>query len=234
HTMRRFIRPWHLLAAFLMAIALNITFTFMEKPIGASMPWLQWHTLEREPFSIVPESLLHLVSHESRIRRVRSINQTTWIGGPTLIGQPPHALYDLWQSPGYTVMVVRTQYGTPLPTRTVRSVDDGYLTVCYIELSNQIDWRPSFIHDASPQPFRAPTETAFHAAGFVLNPIIITAFLYPALLALSKLTLLFTHRRRRRERLGLCLNCAYDIRGLSRCPECGLMRDRPDALNETA
>ncbi len=34
--------------------------------------------------------------------------------------------------------------------------------------------------------------------------------------------LLPTLRRRRRERLGLCLYCGYDLRGsINRCPECG-------------
>lgn len=28
-------------------------------------------------------------------------------------------------------------------------------------------------------------------------------------------------RRRRRRRLGLCLKCAYSVKGLERCPECG-------------
>jgi hypothetical protein len=47
---------------------------------------------------------------------------------------------------------------------------------------------------------------------------------YPALLALPFPAMWFAHfrRHRRRRKLGLCLNCGYDLRAShDRCPECG-------------
>ncbi len=76
-------------------------------------------------------------------------------------------------------------------------------------------WRPRFDRSALPTMAR----------------LVVPLWILVALLALSlTLCCLPERRRRKREKLGLCLKCGYDLRGSGeRCPECGTAfeMDRP-------
>ncbi len=59
-------------------------------------------------------------------------------------------------------------------------------------------------------------------------PLWIPTFLFGSIFCLCRS--LHRHRCRKRKKLGLCLECGYDLRGSGeRCPECGTLveRDRP-------
>ncbi len=61
--------------------------------------------------------------------------------------------------------------------------------------------------------------------------VLIVPLWMPTLLfaALTWFTLLPAHRRRKRKKLGLCLQCGYDLRASKdRCPECGEAFETPE------
>lgn len=66
---------------------------------------------------------------------------------------------------------------------------------------------------------QVPPAVTYHPLGLILNPII---YALPVWLVMMGVRwLLLARRARRRERLGLCARCAYDLGELAACPECG-------------
>ncbi len=73
-------------------------------------------------------------------------------------------------------------------------------------------------------PNGSPIEATRWGIGICI-PLSVPTLLFVALFALSRP--LWHSRRRRRERLGLCLRCGYDLRASeARCPECGAAFER--------
>lgn len=64
-----------------------------------------------------------------------------------------------------------------------------------------------------------PPSVTYHPLGLILNPIIYALPIW--LLVMGIRWAFITRRCRRRERLGLCVGCAYELGELSVCPECG-------------
>jgi hypothetical protein len=81
------------------------------------------------------------------------------------------------------------------------------------------------LHLGVPSPFNLQSTNIPHAnylpvlplwPGFAINTIFYGTFVFAAMAGASAL------KRRRRIKRGLCVQCAYPITGLTRCPECGL------------
>ncbi len=76
-------------------------------------------------------------------------------------------------------------------------------------------WTPSYSYDKNPR------------LGYwrVAIPFWIPASLFSIVLLPP---LVQSYRRRKRKKLGLCVKCAYDLRGSKeRCPECGTAFEKP-------
>ncbi len=71
-----------------------------------------------------------------------------------------------------------------------------------VEMPQYLDFRPAGGVGALKLPLWIPTVAfAIGSISFILIPL---------------------HRRRKRDKLGLCVKCGYDLRGSNaRCPECG-------------
>ena len=72
----------------------------------------------------------------------------------------------------------------------------------------------------------ANTETSprvtYHPLGLILNPIIYALPIW--VLVMSARWTFIARRSHKRKHLGLCVSCAYELDGLSVCPECGRER----------
>ncbi|HZN69088.1 MAG TPA: hypothetical protein VFB66_27660 [Tepidisphaeraceae bacterium] len=85
-------------------------------------------------------------------------------------------------------------------------------------------WVLPVYHRASPTP-----DTSTRSVWVPYLPVMLVAAVPPSI------SLRRTLRRRRRKRLGLCMKCGYDLRGVpGKCPECGTPVPRSRRIPEVA
>lgn len=115
------------------------------------------------------------------------------------------------------------ELGFPFVTRAVTNVivlESAPTTKPYIDRdfvwlgsARSIGFRDSVL------PSGAHDHERFFVSGLILNPII---YALPIWLIVMGIRWAFIARRsHKRERLGLCVACAYELGGLQTCPECG-------------